>query len=541
MLISATASRVFERLAVGASRASTSPALPATRGSASAAANDPTRVTLGGSRTASPVYGPPRSVALSSIWSSPSAKDDPISALMARNRGFHSYTVSDQWRGLGGALLRRLADTGENFSQTMVDDVLTPDDLSGQSTQDPAQRAEEIQTERIAALNGVATHAPNATLKIQTRSGQSVELKIAVSGGINGFVGMQVDIASSGTLNAAERGAVAQLADGLDRALQGLGLQESAVLDLSGLVTMDRRTLSGLELSFNNPTLAGSAVQDFSMRLSDDQLAVSMKGVDGEMALSVDPSARGAIAPGTGQAQALQRALDRMDRAADRSHANAALLAQMKSAFSDLQRVASEKAQDDADGANDLSADASDAVRTSSTSASGTTPLNVPVTATRATPGVNGIGGIDDDARSALSGLADFEASFGGQTMRPNQRGTMNEAGSMAYALSQKTQTSATRNGRESTTQTMSEQLSAQFRKAPGDAMLDVRQGNYSDTRIQDRRTITTLIDASGSGPAKVLRRSESQEMKSFTEFQNHRQVQQRVWPNQQTVVERLR
>lgn len=474
-----------------------------------------TQVSVGRPADATTVYGDPRATGPERVWASPVESDDPVSALMARNRSQWSYDLRDQWRGLGGALLRRLADTGENYSQTLADTAsLSPlQPLDGEGPQDQAQRAEDLVTQQMTALSAVATNAPNASLKIQTRSGQTVELKIAVNAGMNGVTGMQVAIKSSGTLSEEERGAIAQLSDGLDQALEGLGRQDQAVLDLSGLMNFDRDVLSGLDMEVTNP-MPGTAMDRFSLHLGDEKWTVALKGSDGALNLSVDPAKRsaGVKTPtptnAQAQAQALQQALDRFDRAGERGRASAALVTQMKMAFTTLQGVASTTGADEAE-----------ALRT--TASPGAAP--------------------QDDEASFLSGLTDFQASLTGDTFRTNRWGTTHEAGTLQYQLSQKTDDTASPEGRRRVVQTLSEQLSADYRRAPGDGMLDVRSGNFSETSIRDQSTVTTLIDATKPGSARVLRRTEAQERETVTDFQNHRQTSQRVSPNQGKLIERLR
>ena len=96
---------------VGASRAGiaapSNAAMPRAR--SSDASDLPTRVTLGESNGRSAVYSDPRAKSgAARVWSSPVKQNDAVSAVMARNQDLGSYTLGDQWRGLGGAMLARL-------------------------------------------------------------------------------------------------------------------------------------------------------------------------------------------------------------------------------------------------------------------------------------------------------------------------------------------------------------------------------------------------------------------------------------------------
>lgn len=459
-----------------------------------AALNEPTRVTLGRSAGAGAVYSDPRAnPAAGRIWASPVKDSDTISTLMARNRGLASYTLADQWRGLGGALLTRFGKTGESYTQTLVDEgsVATDNAPAGLTPEAQAGHAAEIQARQAAALANVATDAPAAALTIKTRSGQSVELKIAVSAGVNGLVGMKVEVQGSGPMSDDERAAVQKLAEGLDRALEGLGRDDAVGLDLSGLMAYDRATLASVDLTVNN-TSTHQVLGSFSLHLGDDKRTIALKGSDGEMRLNVDAKAPPGGVPGQA---ALQRTLARLDAAGERGRANAALVEQMKAAFQHLQGAA----------------------------------------------GAAGAAGSDDEAvASRLSGLADFDASFGGETWRSNRFGSHNEAGQVDYQLSQMTTTKPDGRGGKSTAQTVSEQLSADYKKAPGDGMLDVATGNFTATQVRDRSTVTTRVDTAANGAIHVLRKTDEQQLKTVTDWVNHRAVNRQSWPAQRSWVERL-
>lgn len=442
------------------------------------------RVSWSGGGAAAPVYSDPRArPGAVRLWSAPVSPDDRVSALMARNQALGSYTLSDQWRGLGGALLTRLAATGENYAQTLVDEVVNAagDEIPGLTPEAQAQRAAAVLARQERELGGVAMNAPAVGLTIQTRAGESVQLDIAVSSGLNGIVGMKVEIHASGAMSEPARAAVAQLADGLDRLLEGLGGAETAVLDLSGLMNYDRDVLASIDVSASNP-MSHQPLGSFSLHLGDDRHSVKLKGGDGEMSLSVDAG----TSPGPQRGAAIQRTLDRLDGAGERSRANAALVRQMKAAFKDFQSAAGRGAADGGSGA---------------------------------------------------SGLADFDASLGGETWRSNRFGTTHEAGQASYQLSQKTTTS---NGGRTVAQTVSEQLSADYRRAPGEAMLDVRNGNFSATRIRDASTVTTSTDSPAGRPASVLRKTEARQLKTVTDFRDHRVTHQQSWPSKTSLLERL-
>lgn len=478
---------------LGASRATlaSAPGVAASSRRAGAAVDSLTRATFGASGGDVAVYSGRRATTgVGHLWSSPANQGDAISILMARNRGQNIYSLADQWRGLGGALLGRFGATGEAYSQTRADDwgVAMGGDMDTVSPEAGVQQA--------AKLDGVTSRATVVGLKIQTRSGQSVELKISVNAGHDGTVGTKVELQASGTVGAEERAAIEQLASGLDRALEGLGRSDAVSLDLSGLMGYDRRAITSLDLTANAPE-AGFALDSFSLHLGDDKRSIALKGREGAMHLEL-----AAAAPATTSAQrgtAMQRMLDRLDGAGERGRANAALVEQMKSAFEQLQTAA-------APGADKSHADE------------------------------------DADLASQASGLADFEAGLEGATWRNNRFGATHEAGQVDYRLSQKTTANTAGNGSRSVVQTVSEQLTADYRTAarPG-GMLDVEAGSYAATRVRDSSTVATLIEAAANGVVRALRKTDVQQLKTVTDFEGGHAGSTRSWPLQHSAVERLR
>lgn len=456
----------------------------------------PTRLTLGKSTDRSAVYSAPHTTSgASHLWSSSANDNDTISALMARNRDMRSYALGDQWRGLGGALLTRFGKTGESYSQTLVDDRTTAlgDELAALPPEERAQRAATILAMQKADISNVATNAPTAGLKIQTRSGQSVELKISVNPGFGAIVGMKVELKASGSMSPQERAAVEQLADGLDRALEGLGRDDAVGLDLSGLMRYDRQVIASIDLQADNQT--HQPLGTFSLHLGDDKQSIALKGSDGELTLNVNAQTPLGHTPAQQRLAAIERTLDRMDRAGERGQANAALIEQMKSAFKAFQAPA-----------RDLG------------------------------------GGMDaPTAASHLSGLADFDASFGGETSRPNRFGSTHQAGQVHYQLSQTSTTNGDGIGRGSVAQTLTERLSADFRQAAApDGMLDVRTGNYSTTAIRDSSTVTTWIESAADRVTSVRRQTDEDLLETVTDIQNHRTTNSQSWPSKRSFMERL-
>lgn len=420
--------------------------------------------------------------AMGSLWAAPALSGDAISTLMANNRSTRIYNLAEQWQGLGGALLRHLGTTGEAYSQTRVNDPASFDDPAEIAALPPerlAQHMAELATARAAALAGVADQAASADLQLKLASGQTVRLRMTDSAGF-GPIGMQVSIVASGTLSDEERAAVQALSDGLDRALAGLGQPDVAQLDLGGLLGYDRQLISGLDLTVNNAQ-HGSFLDRFELHAGGDKPSILLKGVEGEMRLSVDATTAATVAPAAQRGETLRGLLARVDAAGQRGQANVALVEQMKSALAQLQT----------------------AVATSAT-----------------TPG----------------GLADFEASFSGDTWRLNGAGAHRQSGSVAYQLSQRTEGA----GAAATRQTVSEQLSADFKQAPGGRMLNVDSGNYTATQVRDRSTVATLIESVTGGAVKASRKTDEVQLKTVTAFEGGHVVSHQAWPRQRAWVDRL-
>ncbi|MFO1228610.1 hypothetical protein [Roseateles sp.] len=462
---------------------------------ASAQAEPATRFTRTAAPATSDTYSDPRitaktfTVTMRNLWAAPARSGDAISTLMANNRSMRShgpnttiYNLAEQWQGLGGALLRHLGATGEGYSQTRVNDPASFDDPAEIEALPPerlAQHMAALAAVQAASLAGAADGASTADLQLRLASGRTVQLRMTDNIGF-GSIGMQVSVSASGTLSDEERSALQALADGLDRAIAGLGQPDTARLDLMGLLGYDRQVISGLDLTVNNAQ-QGGYLDRFELHSGVDKPSILLKGIEGEMRLSVDAATAATGAPAAQQAGALRSLLERVDAAGQRGQANVALVEQMKAALTQLQTAV-------------------------------------------ATPATTGSPG---PASASHAGLADFEASFSGDTWRENSSGTHRQGGSVAYQISQRTQGGGTGSIR----QTVSEQLSADYREAPGDRMLNVANGNYTATQVRDRRSVTTLIESVADGAAKTSYQVDDQPHKAVTRFEGGHVVSRQVWP----------
>ena len=392
---------------------------------------------------------------------------DDISALMARNSSASTGGLADKWRGLGSALLSRFENKALdtiNYQQTLVD-RLPPEGVDTTAT--GATEALDAQ-----ALKAVKDGAATVNLKIQTQSGQAVALKITVNPGAEGVnAGMGVELSTSGPLSEGEREALSRLAEGLDKALEGLGQPDKLKLDLSGLMDYDSNALASLDLTVENPK-ADQALSSFKLHLGADQKTVEIKGKAGDVSLNL--AAATPLGPANAQQRqsAIDEHLSRFDAAAQRSRADGALLSLFKDAFSQLHTARAGQA---------------------------TTPQDEPLSPV-----------LSRQVKPLQSGLADFEASFGGNFQKTNDRGAINETGRADHEFSQKTEVKRTGiAGDLAIKQTQSEKLDAHSIKSRFGGMLDTSAGNYDILKVKDSSTSTTLIETARNKLTEASRSTE--------------------------------
>lgn len=456
----------------------TASAALARRPVAEATATPPSTVLqLGRSEPASTVYdrptGPTRS------WAS--APGDAISSLMQRNAANGTGSLASQWRGLGGALLTRLAEQGGDYRQTLVQHA------SGVAASD--------------ALASARDSAVTLQLRIRTQSGATVELSIAVnrgSGQVQG--GLQVDMRSSGALTDAERQALGALAEGFDKALAGLGRADQPQLDLSGLLAYDIKQLSSIELTVRNPR-ADDPLRSFSLQANAREKRIDMQGTAGDLSLRLDAAQPLAAAREELRQASIAQYLTQFDAAADRGHMGAELVEQLRQAFAQLH------------GANDGQAQALDG-----------TPRAV-----------------QNQVAPLLSGLADFELRIAGESSKTNKNGYLTEVSQARYEVAQQTnvqRTSAT--GDITVTQTRSAVLQAQYLRALGEAEIDLKGGNYHRTDIDDQSRGTTTVATAQGRLVRADAQQADQQLLTYAKLLNHRAVETHTEPRERHTREDL-
>jgi hypothetical protein len=471
-----------------------------------------TRVTLGGSSANSSVYGKPGAV-----------RNDVASQMSLNLNG---SGLANRWRGLGGALLNQLSQTGENFKQSLTESrpiaPATAGDAAGAAAATDAASATD-------EASGVLTGAATVSLKIQTRSGQTVELKIASNDGGLGTRGLEVEVNSSGPLSSAEKDALADLADGLDRALDGLG-QGAPALDLSKLMNVDSSVFSELDLKVEDPkgllpNAAPGSLGSFALHLGADKKSIEMKGVNGDLSISVDATSKLGSGGAAQRYSAIDKMLQQIDAAAERGHADPQLAATFKAGFLQLQAPSADQGRQDGGGS-----DKSERSRHLAVSM---------LVDDEANPAMSP--SLSDEVGKLRSGLADFDASFSGDTQKTNKYGAVKEQGHAAYAISQHTGMKPGSGGEgQSVTETQHEKLTANFLRTRT-TMLDTSSGNYDSTRINDEKTITTLIETAKNGISRALRKTDEQQSLIFDSFEKGRSTVHRETPMNRSYVERLR
>ena len=303
--------------------------------------------------------------------------NDAVTALMTANYG--AQQLSGRFQGVGAALLNRLGTDGSDFSQSLL-----------QSS--PGARA-GAQATALDALTRNALHGAAAnqiSLDIKTADGIKVTLTLGSQD-----QGMAVQIKSSGKLSDADRGALAQLADAFQGAIDGIGAVPPK-LDLDGLTQYNPALLSSVDLHAQ-VQLGGAQPQTIDFHADSSQRSVSSEGPQGSVKISVDLSHLGNLGNARQRQSAMDAYLTQFSQAGSRGKANAATLTLFKDAF---QQMNSDLPQQHADAAQPL------ALR----------------------PGEHAM----------LSGLADFSASMTDNASSPNPM-RPGESDTYAYQATQAT------------------------------------------------------------------------------------------------------
>lgn len=411
---------------------------------ASSASVESTVVTLASQSAGAPLYtdqGTLASLAPATTWAS--SPTDSVSLTMAGD--YLSGTMSGRFYNLGSALLDRFKTTGSDFSQS----------VSVGST----------------GAAGSTQHGPQGEIKltVQTASGVKVDIDMDSEDGT-----LAVSVHSSGSLSDAERGALASLADGFQKAIDGLGASPPQ-LDLSGLTQYDTSVLSSVNMQFD-VTNDGSGDMSANVALTSSARSVSLTDADGTMTLDVDASDSAILGSGAQRDEAIASYLAQFDNANAKGHGNTALMSMFKDAFTQLNSDAG--------------------------------------TSSQQLPGTTYAPWLAQSDHAMLTGLADFTASIADTASSPNPL-LLKQTDTFAYQVSQSTRTEGNAlNGAIS--QTQQSHLQASYHQSPSGG--EVKLGNslasqsYDYVQIEDDASSTmNLATQRGNLVQATLDQSSSQ------------------------------
>lgn len=357
-----------------------------------------------------------------------SSPTDAVSMTMAGD--YQAGTMSGQFYNLGSALLDRFKTTGSNFSQSVT-----------------------VSSAGGASATGLSAPGPQGEVKltVQTASGIKVDIEMDSENGT-----LSVSTNSSGTLSDAERSALAKLADGFQKAIDGLGAYPPQ-LDLSGLTQYDSSVLSSVNMQFN-VTNDGSSNMSANISLDSSDQSVSVTDSDGTMKLDVDMSDSAIWGSGAQRDQAIASYLAQFDNANAKGHGNAALMSMFKDAFTQLN--------------SDYG------------------------TSSQQLPGTTYAPWLAQSDHAMLTGLADFTASISDNATSPNPL-ILSQTDTFSYQVSQSTQTKGNAlNGTIAQTQHSHLQASYHQSLAGGEVKLDksLASQSYDYIQINDDASSTVNI-----------------------------------------------
>ena len=460
-----------------------------------------TQLTLGTSDAMAIVYSKPSQQEQRfedpRAWASPPT--DAISQRMQSNVANTWQGLAATWRGIGGDLLNRFKTTQTDYFQTLADYYPS----IGTSINNGKVLGGTIQTSGVQALAAIEDGAVKISLQIRTRSGQIVDIKISSGSKSLGVPrGLHAEMHTTGKLTTAESNALAQLSGGLDQALEGLGTSGKLKLDMSGLLKYDKSVLSQLDLTVKGPHM-DVPVASFGLHLNASQQELTLQGQAGKLAISVDSDSPTGAVSKLQQQDSIQKYLAQIDAAGYRSHSKAELVAQFKNAFTEMQSAAS-----------------------GGTPATGAAVLSNTVQA---------------QVHPLLSGLNDFQASFGGDFDNGRIDHYATEAGHSDYKMSQKTSFKAGSAADDvSIRQTLRTQLNAEYAQSRGGAILDTSKGYYDSYRIDDSSMAMTSIDVSKHRVSSAVKQTLLKQFLSFEKLVDHHVVKKSGTPTALNLIENL-
>ena len=428
-VISATGNQALNTL-VTSTKSLTAVTTAASQQQASTAQS--TTVMIGQADTASPVYNITKPAL---VWERSSS--DLMSSKLASNFS-HSGNAA-RFTGLGAALLERFTTDSSSYSQSVMKQT------SAQSTRSAAN---------VAAQTQLHTKADNQiSLSIKTASGALVDITL---GSDDDGLGVQVNV-SKGTLSDADRKALAGLAEGFQKAIDGLTAQPPK-LDLSGMTKFDTSVLSSVDL---HATLGTTNTQTLDFHADANTRSVKSTGVAGTVDISVDMSKRALLGTESQQKQALNSYLKQISSAGNRDES---LMNMFKDAFTALNCNYGETATTYKSG--------------------GAEPVYFSLTKTD---------------KNMMTGLADFTASVSQTPVDSTNPMRPDETDTFSYQVSQTSTITGTGTQDRNITQKQQSHLAASYHASltPGlklNLTSDRNSQNYLYYQIDDKAESTTSV-----------------------------------------------
>ncbi len=428
------------------------------------------------------------------VWEQSS--DNAISNVMARNASGH--TAQNRLAGLGAALLEHVGNTGASYRQTVAN-VGAPESK---------QKIQARATDALYSIQGAPT--ARVELRIQTQSGATVTLNISdqSEAGLNG-TGLSIDIQVNGDLTAAERKALAAMAGGFEKAIQGLAAGETEI-DLEELAQFDQSAIASVDFktSIYGRNEYGLRYEKLGAQFTADANTrdIQINSPEGEIRISVDLRQPGLWGDAAQKAKAVRHYLDGIDRAAERGKADEGLVKMFKSTFSALN--ATYGAQSTDGGLQGLAMDS---------------------------------GAWNDEDKSWLTGLADFNTVLAATPKASNPRHSQ-ELDQFHYTLSQSTTITGADKSQRGVTQTQESRLVAAYHQSlvsTNKPILDstTASQNYLFKQVEDSASTQVHLGYEKDEPvAATLTKTLTQSLR-IQKFENNQLVQDRVVPNQQSSV----
>ena len=376
------------------------------------------------------------------------ADDAPAKALVWENRtrstaagmmaqNFNNQTGAARLKGLGGELLKQVAYDGEDFSQT---------------AQQAPSGVQANTYDMLVAPTQVSQHGMGdnqIALTVTTRSGVKVELKLDA-----GDNSIAIEAHSDGKLSESERKALGKLAEGFQKAIDGMS-EDPPRIDIAGLTQFDHGALSSVDLK-GQVKLNPKETQRIEFHADATQRTLSFSGPAGSANIAVDLSQPASWGSKDQQAKALDKYLQQVDQAGTRGQGNGAMITMFKDAFKGMN-----------------------------------SDYGTPAIPQRSIV-------LTDQDRAMTTGLADFKASFA-QTEVASNPARITEKDTFAYELSQKTSITGSSQLDRGISQQQQSHLKAQYHapvKADAQLALDLSPNsqNYKYFTIDDSASSTTNI-----------------------------------------------